>query len=222
MKNLLFKEIRLCIPPQAWIFAFLSMLIAVPSWPAMTAFIYPLAGFMTLFPIALANRDILYTSILPVKKSDVVKGKVLLVSFLELLALVWSIPFAIIKVTLIVPTLPADQIYPELGVNFATYGFILFIFAIFNIIFIPWYYKKPNDRNTAAQLVSIIVAMFIMGLISGLFMGIPGLAEFINDFSNIPSLIAQFSILVVGLILFIVSGILCTLFGGKNFQKVNL
>ena len=222
MKNLLFKEIRLCIPFQAWLFAAFSMFVMIPSWPALVAFVYPLAGFMTLFPIALANRDILYTSILPVKKTDVVKGKVMLVCFLQLVSILWSVPFGIIKAVFLAPNMPADQMYPELGVNFATYGFALIVFAIFNIIFLPWYYKKPDGRQNAAQLVAMFTAMGVMGIISGLFMAIPAWSTFINDFSNPTSLIVQFGILGLGIAIFFLFAVICTLWGGKRFKRVNL
>lgn len=222
MKNLLFKEIRLCIPFQTWMFAAFSMFVMIPSWPSLVAFVYPLAGFMTLFPIALANRDILYTSILPIKKTDVVKGKVMLVCFLQLASVVWSIPFGIVKALVLAPSMPVDQTYPELGVNFATYGFVLIVFAVFNIIFLPWYYKKPDGRHSAAQLTAMFVAMGVMGVISALFMAVPGWAEFINDFSNTTSQIVQFSILGVGIIIFLLFAYLCCLWGGKRFKRVNL
>ena len=75
MKNLLYKEVVLCTNIQVILFAVFALLILIPSWPPAIAFIYPLSGLMTLFPRGLANKDIEYTALLPVKKTDIVKGK---------------------------------------------------------------------------------------------------------------------------------------------------
>lgn len=221
MKNLLSKELKLCVPTQTWIFVALSMCICIPSWPVMTSYIYVIAGFMPLFPIALANRDLLYTSILPVKKTDVVKGKVLLMCFLQLVSILWSIPFAVLKVFMSA-SLPPEDLYPELGVNPALFGFILVMFMMFNLIYVPWYYKKPDTKNAAAQLVSMFACMIYMGIITAVFIAVPGLADFINNLANPVSLGVNIGILAVGLLLFIGGSALANYLGGKAFQKVDL
>lgn len=221
MKNLLFKEIKLCIPTQTWIFVALSMMICIPSWPVMTSYVYVIAGFMPLFPIAIANRDLLYTSILPVKKKDVVKGKVLLMCFLELISVVWSVPFALLKLYTMSVT-PPDQLYPELGVNPALFGFILLMFGMFNLIYVPWYYKKPGTKNAAAQLVSMFSCMIYMGIITVIFIAVPGLADFINNLADVTSLCVNLGILAAGIIAFFGFSALANYLGGKAFQKVDL
>ncbi len=221
MKNLLFKEIKLCVPTQTWIFIALSMMIVIPSWPVMVSYVYVIAGFMPLFPIAIANRDLLYTSILPVKKKDVVKGKVLLMCFLELVSVIWSIPFAILKLWE-TGVMPAEDVYPELGVNPALFGFILLMFGMFNLIYVPWYYKKPGTKNAAAQLVSMFACMIYMGIITAIFMGVPGLAEFINNLTNMASLGVNLGILAAGLLGFFGFSALANYLGGRAFQKVDL
>ena len=77
MKKLLYKEIVLCTNVQIILFAAFALFILIPSWPPAVAFIYPLSGLLTLFPRGLANKDIEYTSLLPIKKTDIVKAKAL-------------------------------------------------------------------------------------------------------------------------------------------------
>ena len=85
MKNLLIKEFKLGINAQIIIYASLAILILVPSWPTAISLLYSITGIITLFPRALANRDIEYTVLLPIKKVDVVKGKTLFIMAIEIL-----------------------------------------------------------------------------------------------------------------------------------------
>ena len=56
MKNLLYKELKLCVPLQTWIFIFLSITIMIPSWPSLISFLEIISmlvslpfGFLKLF-----------------------------------------------------------------------------------------------------------------------------------------------------------------------------
>lgn len=221
MKNLLYKEIKLCIPAQVWIFAFLSCLIVIPSWPALVAFVYPVSGFLALFPIALANRDLLYTGTLPLEKRKVVLGKVLLLCFLELLSLIVSIPFAAARVFVLSPLLPPENTYSDLGVNLATYGFGILGFALFNLIFIPRYYKSPDSKNVLATLLAYFGTLVFYGVVMAVFIAVPGAASWINSYSG-SGLWGQIGILAGGIALFVGANALAYKMGAKRFQKIDL
>lgn len=221
MKNLLFKEIRLCVPAQVWIFVALSALIVVPNWPSLVAFVYPLSGFLALFPIALANRDLLYTGTLPIQKKQIVLGKVMLVCFLELLTLLVSLPFGIIKQTLLIPTIPAEEAYPDLGINMALYGIVLIGFGLFNAAFFPRYYKSPDAKNVAATILAYLASLAFFGIAMAVFMAVPGASEFINGYTGY-GLLTQILILVGGALLFFLLNLLAYRKGAKNFQKIDL
>ena len=68
MKNLLFKELRLCVPAQAWIYFALVACVLIPGWPPIVGLFYVTVSVMIIFPIAHANRDALFTALLPVRK----------------------------------------------------------------------------------------------------------------------------------------------------------
>ncbi|HBB05634.1 MAG TPA: hypothetical protein DCZ41_03500 [Firmicutes bacterium] len=220
MKNLLYKELRLCVPIQTWIFVFLSITIMIPSWPSLVSFFYPLAGLTVIFALGAANRDILYTSTLPIRKGDVVKGKTLLLSFLELLTILISIPFGILRTFFI--TLDKEMVeYPELGVNIAMFGFVFFLFGIFNLIVLPWFYKKPEGKNSLPFIIGDLATMVLMGVIMTVFMAVPNAAAFINTFEGI-ALWTQLGILLVGIALFSLFTFLALLEAKKAFQKVDI
>lgn len=220
MKNLLYKELRLCVPIQTWIFVFLSITIMIPSWPSLVSFFYPLAGLTVIFALGAANRDILYTSTLPIRKGDVVKGKTLLLSFLELLTILISIPFGILRTFLI--SLDKGIVeYPELGINLATFGFVFFLFGIFNLIVLPWFYKKPEGKNSLPFIIGDLATMVLMGVIMAVFMAVPNAATFINTFEGL-ALWTQIAILAFGIGCFFLFTFLSERKGEKNFQKVDI
>lgn len=223
MGKLLRKEIHLCLNPQVIIFVFLSVFIGIPSWPSMVAFFYPMSGLATIFPRALADQDISYTAMLPIRKRDVVRGKVLLVSFIELLSLVVAAPVAIIKNYLITPHLltgsetPEDLAYlAQTAPSFATFGFVLIAYAIYNLVFFPWYYKNPQKINWP-QIFSVIIGVVCLGL----FAGFQALWAPLYSYDSFGIMI-QLIVLGLGIVLFVLGDILAEAWAGKRFEKVDL
>ena len=220
MKNLLYKELKLSMNVQTWIYCFLVFVLMIPSWPSIVAFIYPLIGSTIIFSLANANRDMLYTALLPVKKKDIVRGKVLLMCFMELFCIIISIPFGFLRLSFM-ELLPEETIYSDLGFNFALYGLVLMVYGIFNLIIFPWYYKRPDVKRVAPFLVSDVVAFFLLGIILVTFILLPDLSSLVNSFS-LQGIIAQMSFFAGGIIVFLVCAFLSDYLGGKAFQKVDI
>lgn len=221
MKALLYKEFQLCLNAQTIIFLLLSCLICIPQWPSLVGFLYCFLGIFMIFPYAIGNKDLEFTALLPVKKTDVVKGKMLFCGVLELISIVLSIPFALIKLLLINPALAADgSAYAELGVNFALYGFVFLLYAVFNSIYFPMYYKKPY-KTFWPQLISLLSCSLGLTVIMVLFIAIPSWSEFINTYSGM-GLLVQLIILGVGIIIYALSGFLSYRASAKSFEKVDL
>jgi len=227
MKNLLYKELKLCLNPQVIIFAFLSLLVVIPSWPSAVAFVYLFSGISTIFPRALADKDIIYSAMLPVRKADVVKGKVLLVTALEVFSILISIPGAIIKILLLDPmsidssSSAAEQASQRayansIAPNFACYGFVFLAMGVFALVLFPWYYRNPAKINWPG-VVSILAGILTMGI------GI-ALQAFVPQLQNYDTigLIVQLSVLAVGIAFFVLATILAEKKAEKNFAKVDL
>jgi len=220
MKKLLFKELRLCLTPQAIVFCCLSSLIIIPSWPSIVAFVYTFMAFIVIFPMAIANHDMEYTAILPVRKKDIVKGKALLAMSIEIISILISIPFALIKVFFINGSIPATDTYSDLGINLVLYGIVLALSGLFNLIFIPWYYKNPY-KTAKPQIFTTFLIMVVMISIVIIFVSIPEATTFVNTFSGI-ALIVQFISLFAGLLLFLGLSALAAYLGGKRLEKIDL
>lgn len=219
MKKLLSKELRLCLTPQVITFICLSALIAIPSWPALTSFIYTFMALVIIFPVAIANRDIEYTSLLPIRKIDIVKGKVLLASFIELSSIVVSVPFALLKLFLINPAIGEAGQYPDLGINLVLYGIVFAMCGFFNLLFIPMYYKNPF-KTAKSQLLSTFIILLLTMVVMAVFM-IPAASEFVNTFSGL-NLIIQFVSLGAGIGLFVLFNFLAFYFGAKKIRSIDL
>lgn len=220
MKNLLYKEIKLSVPTQTWIFVFLSISIVIPSWPSLVCFFYPLAGLTVIFALGAANRDILYTSILPLRKKDVVRGKALLLFFLELLTILVSVPFAFLK-NILTAANPELIEYSDLGCNMATYGIVLSLFGLYNLIVLPWFYKKPEGKNSLPFVVADLSIAFLMTAIMCIFIIFEDAAKIVNQYEGI-GLFIQIGTLLGGALLFFLLTILSDRLAGKNFQKVDI
>lgn len=219
MKKLLYKEFKLCTNIQIVIFTILSVLILIPSWPSLIPFIYPMIAVINIFPIAIANSDTLYTSLLPIRKKDVVKARVIYIFSIELFSLLISLPFAEIRKYVLIPLV--GNSYPDLGVNLATYGILLFIFSIFNLVLIPWVYKRLEKLNLC-YIVSTFLATTLVTAFMLLFIFVPKASTFINDYSSISSLLTQIGILISGILIFIGDFFLVNKLAGDNFNKLNI
>ena len=218
MKNLLKKEILLCTNAQIVIFSLFALFILIPSWPPAIAFIYPLSGVMTLFPRGLANKDIEYTSLLPVKKTDIVKGKTLFIMVVELAVILLATAGGIIRALYpIIPDASESDYYIKTQPTISLLGFAFFAFGVMNFIMISMYYKNPYKRLSAPSLISIFASTFVLGIGTVLIV----LVDVMRDYSPL-GLMVQFITLAIGMILFVVLSLLGYLLGAKRFEKVDL
>ena len=76
MKALIYKEFRLAVHPICYLFVFLfPLMILIPSYPLGVGFIYILSAYPILFLGAnkgQQSNDLLYSTLLPVRKKDIV------------------------------------------------------------------------------------------------------------------------------------------------------
>src|SRR5690554_1158576 len=136
MYNLLYKELRLAAHPNLFVFTLLGALVIVPAYPYGMVFLFGCLGPYITFTYGREINDIYYTSLLPVKKRDVVKSKVALIVLSQMAQLVISLPFALLRLRLLPEGNPAG-----IEANVAYYGFGLMVYTIFNVIFLTHFFK---------------------------------------------------------------------------------
>jgi len=225
MWKLLKKEFLLSLNPNVIIMGLLGITIAIPSYPAFVGFFYILGGLCSIMPRAAADKDLEYTAMLPIPKHQVVVSKLLLFIALELGTVLFTVPFAVLRVLVFDPQLFAaaqgDELASMISMepSLSTFGFAFLIFGIYNILFFPWFYKNPSKIN-APQLVSTLITMVISIVFMAVSMAIPAL-----NFEALQTplyLGIQLGILVGGLLIGGLLTFLAAKLASKHFEKVDI
>jgi hypothetical protein len=216
MKNLLYKEFRLGIHSSLLLFVFFGILLLIPSWPFFIAFGYIYIAFMNIFIMGRANDDIFFTACLPVPKRDTVRARVLGIAVFELLQAIIAIPFALINTHFI--NTYGNQ--AGMNLNFAFFGCVLISYAIFNVIFIPMFYRTAYKVGPPMLLASLAALVFD-GAVETAIHTVPALNSTVNAFGT-GHLGLQLPVLAAGLVLFFGLTWLAYNKAARNFDKVDL
>ncbi|MDD3957762.1 MAG: ABC-2 transporter permease, partial [Candidatus Izemoplasmatales bacterium] len=136
MKNLLYKEFKLASHPTTYIFLSFSLMFLIPNYPSYIQFLYICMSIFFIFLNGRINQDVFYTVSLPIRKSDVVKARVLMIAIIQLFQVIIAIPIALLSI----------RMYPEgnlagIDPNVAFFGFVFIVFSAFNIGFLPLFYR---------------------------------------------------------------------------------
>ncbi len=217
MKALLYKEFKLATHPTVYFFLLLSTLLLIPSYIYHVAFIYTLLGVFLIFLTGRENKDILATVSLPVRKRDLVKARVTMVTIIELLQIVLSIPFAIIGVR-INPLAAGNTAGIE--ANYALFGSVLVMYALFNIFFIPAVYRNPNKLGIPF-LVSGLVVLVYGTAFEALVQLVPAFKTALDN-TNPAFAPIQLMVLAFGIVFFVLTLWLTYKRSVENFEKVDL
>lgn len=226
MKALIYKELKLAMHPICYVFIVLfPFMILIPSYPLGIGFIYVLTCYPILFLGAnkgQQSNDLLYSTLLPVRKKDIVMARILTVIFMQIafiLVMTALYPMARIINNAIVQSAekPSEYMIPGLGLD--SYVLLLAIaligYAIADIIFFPIYYKhgKSIVMSTLFTILGFVVyiGVFTIGLPF-----IPGL-----DILNNLHLGIQFAILAGAIILSFLLHILVYRISSKRLEMVD-
>lgn len=177
MKNLLKKELKLATLPLTWIFLAFALMTFLPGYPILMGTFFVCLGIFQSFQTAREANDIWYTVLLPVRKTDVVAAKYIVVCFFELLALILMAVFTVIRMIFF-----ADApVYTKNALMNATpvyLAFVLLIFLLFNVIFLGGFFKTAYKIGKPF-IEFIIVSILVVGLAEAM-IHIPALS-FLHD-----------------------------------------
>ena len=157
MKHLLNKEFRLAMHPTNLIFLTLSAMLLIPDYPYYVIFFYTTLGLFFVCLNGRENHDIEYSLTLPIRKRQIVEGRIAFTVVIELLQVALAIPFAWLraKISPAVNTVGMDA-------NIALFGFTLLMFGLFNWFFVTAYYKAPAKVGKAFLVASTAVMLYIV------------------------------------------------------------
>lgn len=213
MFHLLYKELRLAAHPNLFIFTALGVLIIVPSYPYGMVFLFGcLAPFITFMYMRETN-DIYYTTLLPVKKSDTVRAKVMLVVLAQMMQLLISLPFAFLRVHILPEGNPVG-----IEANVAYYGFGFMIYGVFNFIFLTYFFKTAYKAGNA--FLFAVIPATLMVIIMEVIVHIPRFAWL--DSIEPDMLLRQVPILIIGILFYIVVIFAAYRVSIQRFERVDL
>lgn len=217
MYNLVMKDFKLGVNPMFLVFPFLiGALMLVPGW---LYFLVPLYFCWITIPNTFGGfkmqNDLMFTAMMPVTKRDMVKARVTVIVILELLHVIIAMIYGMITLRLY-PHLTYYFFAPHLGF----FGLCFVMLAIFNIFFVPMYYKTAYKIGKAT-IVSIAAAMLFAGVAQWL--GVQ--SSYVSDTFNgagADNTALQLSILIAGIAIFIAFAAIAYRMAVKRFLKVEI
>lgn len=213
MSELLYKELRLAAHPSLYIFMCMGALVLIPAYPYGVVFFFGCLGLFQSFMFDRETRDVFYTALLPRPKRDVVRGKLLLAVFSQLVQLFLSLPFAFLR-TLYLPGGNPVGMEP----NAAWYGFGLMVYGVFNLVFFTQFYKTAYKAGTSFLTALVPTILGIAAIEASVHF--PGLGWL--DGMDGASLARQIPILLAGAVVYAIANTLAYRIGARRFERVDL
>ena len=217
MRNILTKEFKLSAHILSFLFIAFGLMFFLPGYPVLCGVFFVTLGIFQSFQNARETNDILFSTLLPIAKRDVVKGKFLVVCFIELCALLLMAFAVIIRMTVLRDAKP----YVEnalMNANFFALGMAFFMFGLFNAIFVGGFFKTAYKFGK--PFVSYIILAFLTLGISEALHHFPGL-EALNAFGT-DHLGLQLALLWVGIAAYSFMSYASCCQSCKRFEKIDL
>ena len=163
MKNLFYKERKLAASPLSRLFVAAAFLAFVPGYPILLGAFFTTLGIFYSFQTMRENHDLQYSLLLPVSKSEIVRGKYAFCVYIELCSFCLMTLITLIRMLL----LKDAAVYTAnalMCANLSFLGFALLIFGLFNAVFVggffktAYYFAKPFIAYCALSLLTIAAA----------------------------------------------------------------
>lgn len=215
MRNLLFKEFKLSVHPTCYLFLPLAAMLLIPNYPYYVAFFYQTLGIFFIFMTGNTTNDIFFTTLLPIRKRDAVKARIETVLILELLQIVVSIPFALLRSSLI----PAANL-AGMEANPALFGLAFGMFGIFNVVFLPLFYQTAYKTGTPFLVACTAMTLFVIAAEVAVNL-IPGWKTTLDTTAAV-YLPQQAAVLAGGILLFALLNAIAYRKSVKEFEELDL
>ncbi|GGD97666.1 ABC-2 transporter permease [Paenibacillus nasutitermitis] len=217
MYNLVMKDLKLGVNPMFFVFPFvIGALMLIPGW---LYFLVPLYFCWITIPNMFAGfrtqNDLMFTTMMPVSRKDIVKARVTVIVILEILHLVIAMIYGMITLRLY-PHLTYYFFAPHMGF----WGLCFVMLALFNMIFISMYYKTAYKYG-GATTASITATMLFAGVAQWIGTQNSVISDTFNG-SGVDNTALQISILIAGIVIFIAITMIAYRIAVKRFLKVEI
>ena len=199
----------------------------IPSYPPTVAYIYTIASYTFLFlgaNKAQTTNDLFYTLNLPIQRKDVVKARMMSLSFLQILTTVPLIICLFIRAAFINKFIILDGGEVLLSIDFyqlpVLLAIVLFTFSIIDLIFVPWFYKTGKSIIGPMLVSTLLGALLLFGLPIGLAY-IPGVLDMLTIGHENANYFIQFGALAFGIFCYVASRFIITKSATRNLEKLD-
>lgn len=217
MRNVMLKELKLCASPITYIFIIFGVMFFLPGYPVLCGAFFVTLGIYKGFEFAREANDIEFSVLLPVSKKDIVLGKYLFVSFIEMCSLAVMLISALIRMTL----LSGASVYREnfmMNANLFALAGALLIFGMFNVIFLGGFFKTAYNMGKPF-LIYMAAAFLAVGALEALH-HVPGLKA-LNAF-GFDDFGIQLLLFLTGIVIFLAMTFLSYKASCASFEKIDL
>ncbi len=220
MKNsrkLLNKEISLAASPLSWLFISFALMTFIPGYPILVGAFFACFGVFQSFQSGRENNDILYTVLLPVKKTDAVKAKYRFTVMIQMIFFIISALLTLLRMIFLNKAGPYVE-NPMMNANQAYLAYLLLVFALFNTLFLCGFFKTAYKFGR--PFVSFIVVSFIFILAAEVLHHIPE-CQFLNDTDTLCNT-TMWGILAAAMAVYILFTAVSCRIAMKRFDRVDM
>lgn len=217
MSAMLKKEMRLSALVLTYLFIGFGAMAMLPGYPILCGVFFITLGIYQSFQSAREANDIVFSALLPMAKRDVVKGKYQFVMLIEIAG------FALMAIlTALRMTILADAaVYRQnvlMNANPFFLGAALFIFGLFNVIFLGGFFKTAYQIGK--PFITYIIAAFLAISAAEAVHHFPGMAV-LNAF-GFDHIWLQMLLLLGGAVLYSLMTLLSYRKACENFEEIDL
>ena len=223
MKALLYKEFRLAMHPICYVFVFaFPLMVLIPSFPTAVCFIYILSAYPILFLGAnkgQQSNDLLYSTLLPVRKKDIVLARIFTVLFMQIASMLLVAALSPLAMFL------SQNVTQKANVGLTINGFVSVLafaivgYALADLIFFPIYYHHGRSivLSTLLMILGFVIYLAVFTVI------IPSIPMFLDykTFFCDSGLGVQFAVLGVAIALSAVLHFVVYKLASKQLEKVD-
>ena len=157
MKQLFYKELKLCLPLPVPLFFLFAAMLFIPAYPYLVACFFTCNSIFYMYNQSVGNNDLLFTALLPVSKAQVVKSRVRFTVAIEMAMILLLIPMIFVNHRLVPQGNPAGT-----DSSLTLLGAALVLFTVFNAAFIPAFYRDETKSGKNFLISTIAVFVWII------------------------------------------------------------
>lgn len=230
MKALLYKDFKLCLHPTIFIYLAMVLMLLIPSYMYLVPCFFLCNAIFFIFQQARENGDPMYTAVLPVSKAQTVKARTLFVVIFEILDFLLLAGMCAFSLVAVNGSNAAGTDH-----SLSLLAFSLVVFAVFNLVFLPGFYKTGYKAGAAfvkATVAVWLVIFAIEGLMiaarivtdSGLDVGFfRFLSNYVDCFpASAKAWTVQAILFGAGLLVYVVGTLLAVRMSVKRYEQVDV